>query len=101
MKDGLKVELALLPKQVLAMLSTYIEALDPLTEVHTDLTCPACETQWQLLFDIVTFLWAEISMQAKRLLREVHILAHAYGWREADILSMNPIRRQFYLEMVT
>ncbi|GAC1356110.1 MAG: hypothetical protein NVS4B11_00400 [Ktedonobacteraceae bacterium] len=101
MKDGLEVELAMLPEHVLATLSTHIEALDPLSEVHTDLDCPACGTRWQLLFDIVTFLWTEISVQARRLLREVHTLAHVYGWHEADILSMNPIRRQFYLEMVT
>lgn len=101
LKDGQEVELAMLPEQVLATLSTHIEALDPLTEVHTDLICPTCEMQWQLLFDIVIFLWTEISVQARQLLREVHTLAHAYGWHEADILAMNPVRRQFYLEMVT
>jgi hypothetical protein len=48
----------------------------------------------------VTFFWKEIAAHAKRLLREVHILAAAYKWREADILAMNPNRRQYYLEMV-
>jgi hypothetical protein len=33
-------------------------------------------------------------------LREVHTLAWAYGWREADILAMSPARRQFYIELV-
>jgi len=54
-----------------------------------------------VMFDIVSFFWSEICVQAKRLLREVHILARAYGWREADILSMSAARRQLYLEMVT
>jgi len=53
-----------------------------------------------MTFDIASFFWAEICVQAKRLLREVHTLARAYGWREMDILSMSPARRQFYLEMV-
>jgi hypothetical protein len=35
----------------------------------------------------------------RRLLREVHTLALAYGWREADILNMSARRRRFYLEM--
>ena len=43
---------------------------------------------------------AELATQAKRLLREVHFLARAYGWREADILAMSARRRQAYLEMV-
>jgi hypothetical protein len=29
----------------------------------------------------------------------VHLLASAYGWSEGDILSMSPVRRQFYLEI--
>jgi hypothetical protein len=53
-----------------------------------------------MMFDIVSFLWTEIAAEAKRLLREVHILASAYGWREADIFSLSPLRRQFYLEAV-
>ena len=56
---------------------------------------------WQLTLDIVSFLWSEISSLAKRHLREVHTLAWAYGWSEADILAMSPARRQFYLESVS
>ena len=69
-------------------------------EVQLTLNCPACEHSWSVLFDITTFVWAEISSLARRLLREVHILATAYGWHEADILAMSAIRRQFYLELV-
>jgi hypothetical protein len=53
------------------------------------------------MFDIGAFLWEEIAAQARRLLREVHTLARAYGWREADILVMSAARRQAYLEMVS
>ena len=56
---------------------------------------------WAVMFDVVSFFWSEICVQAKRLLREVHTLARAYGWREVDILGMSTARRQFYLEMVT
>jgi hypothetical protein len=66
-----------------------------------DLRCPTCGHSWHALFDIVAFFWAELASQAKRLLREVHTLARAYGWREADIVSMSARRRQLYLEMAT
>ena len=55
---------------------------------------------WQLTLDIVRFLWAEVNALAKAYLNEVHMLAWAYGWREADILAMSSARRQFYLERV-
>jgi hypothetical protein len=48
-------------------------------------------------FDIVTFLWREIENLAGHLLRDVHTLASAYGWRESDILALSAARRDFYL----
>jgi hypothetical protein len=70
-------------------------------EVLLDLECPACGHHWQAVFDIESFFWAEIDAHSRRLLREVHTLARAYGWREADILSLSATRRQYYLEMVS
>ena len=74
---------------------------DPQADVQLALSCPACSHQWQSVFDIVSFFWSEMNAWAYRILREVHILASAYGWREADILAMSPYRRQLYLKMVS
>jgi hypothetical protein len=90
-----------LPEALITHLATQMEERDPLAEIRIDLNCPACGHHWQMLFDIVSFFWAEITARVKRVLRDVHTLAQAYGWREADILSMSPVRRQLYLEMVT
>jgi len=68
--------------------------------VRLDLACPSCGHLGQAIFDISAIFWAEISAQARRLLREIHLLASAYGWREADILAMSARRRQAYLEMI-
>ncbi len=73
---------------------------DPQAEILLNLNCPACEHSWQLLFDIVSFFWTELTARAKRLLQEVHTLARFYGWREADILSMTGVRRQMYLDLI-
>jgi hypothetical protein len=100
-RDGESVAVADLPEPVIAGLAEQMARLDPQAEVQLNLSCPACEHRWSLLFDIVSFLWAEIGGQARRLLRDVHTLARAYGWREADILAMSAVRRQYYLEMVT
>jgi hypothetical protein len=88
-----------LDETLIAAMAAQMEVCDPLAAIDIPLDCPNCGHQWQPLFDIVSFFWTEIASQARRLLREVHTLARYYGWREADILAMSAIRRQFYLEM--
>ena len=73
---------------------------DPQADVKLGLDCPACGHDWLVTFDILSFLWSEIETWAQRMLRDVHILARSYGWREADILAMSAFRRQCYLEML-
>ena len=63
-----------LDPEVCTALQDHILAQEPLLEILLELTCPACENQWPVLFDIVSFFWTEIASQAKRLLGEVHIL---------------------------
>lgn len=74
--------------------------VDPHGDVQLAVTCAQCGHQWQVLFDIASFVWREVGMWAKRQLREVHLLASAYGWTEADILGLSAWRRQRYLELV-
>ncbi len=73
--------------------------LDPQAEVRFALSCPACGHQWLALFDIAHFLWTEMTALARRLLREVDLLARTYSWSESGILSLSPARRQAYLEL--
>jgi len=73
---------------------------DPMAETRLALHCPACGNKWNETLDIASFLWAEIEARAKRLLWEIHTFASAYGWTEAEILSLSETRRSFYLEMV-
>jgi len=100
-RDGSDVAVETLPEALIVTLATHMDTCDPLAAIEIPLECPVCNYQWQILFDIVSFFWTEITAQAKRLLHEVHTLASLYGWCEADILSMSSVRRQFYLEMVT
>jgi hypothetical protein len=90
-----------LPASLEDLLIEHIAQADPQADVQLELICPACSHAWALTFDVESFLWAEVNSQAKRLLREVDALARAYGWREADILSMSAKRRQAYLDMVS
>jgi hypothetical protein len=100
-RSGESISAAELPSAIVQQLSARLAEMDPQAEIILTPICPACGHSWQVLFDIVTFLWTELSGQARRLLQEVYRLARAYGWREADILAMSPLRRQFYLELVS
>jgi hypothetical protein len=90
-----------IPASAIEELSTKLGESESCADISFALRCAACGHDWQLGFDIVAFLWNEISSLAKRYLYEVHALAWAYGWSEADILAMSPARRRFYLERVS
>ncbi|MBZ0170220.1 hypothetical protein MELA_00257 [Candidatus Methylomirabilis lanthanidiphila] len=97
--EGELLRITQLPNAALQAMVQAIDQADPQAHLLISLTCPACSHCWEGLFDIVSFLWAEVNAWAERTLRAVHLLARAYGWREADILAMSPTRRQIYLEM--
>ena len=82
-----------------AAIAAALSALDPASEILLDLICPACEQQWQALFEIEKFLWSEVRARARRVLQEVDALARVYHWTETEILRMSETRRALYLEM--
>lgn len=89
-----------LPAAVLNLLSNRMSECAGEADVLLDFACPACGHDWRAMLDVVAFFWTEIAAYAKRVLREVHVLARAYGWRERDILAMSPRRRRHYLDLV-
>jgi hypothetical protein len=72
----------------------------PHVETLLDLSCAACGHAWQEPFEPGEYLWTEVRAQARRIMLDVHTLALAYGWREADVLEMSHVRRRAYLAMV-
>jgi hypothetical protein len=99
-RDGTDVPADKLPAEIVAAITERMAEADPQADVQLELACPQCEHRWQTPLDIVSFFWSEINAWALRLMNDVHALASAYGWREADILAMSPTRRQAYLDLV-
>jgi nucleotide-binding universal stress UspA family protein len=79
--------------------ATRMALADPGAWTYLALACPGCEHEWATPFDVVSFFWAELEALARRLVREVHELASAYGWRESDVLALSADRREAYLEL--
>ena len=72
--------------------------VDPAAAAVINLDCPGCGRRWSAPFELAEFVWTEVDRCARRLLADVHTLASAYGWREADVLAVSPARRAFYLQ---
>jgi len=100
-RGGQQVTASDLPAEAVAAIEERMEAADPQAHVLLDLSCPACARRWQAPFDVDTFFWAELEAWARRTLAEVHSLAAAYGWSEAEVLALSAARRRLYLEMVS
>ena len=84
----------------LETIGEQLSLADPLAEILLDLRCPVCGDSFQESLDLAAFFWSELEGRSKRLLLDVHSLASAYGWSEAEILSLSPARRNFYREQV-
>jgi hypothetical protein len=98
--DGVEKSLDDVPAEVIEAVVGEMGRVDPQADVQLALRCPQCAHAWQLTFDIVSFFWSELNAWAQRILREVHALASAYGWREEEILALSAWRRQVYLGMI-
>jgi len=96
-RDGIVVDVAQLPPDALASVVAMMATADPQGDLQLAIDCPHCNLSTETPFDVGAFFWDEIHAWARRLLREVHVLAAAYSWREADILAMSAWRRRFYL----
>lgn len=99
-RGDLEVGAGELPFEIFDAVAAAMDELDPQANVQLESECVHCGHRWKTTFDVESFFWSEIQAWAVRMLREVHGLARAYGWSEAEILSLSPQRRRFYLEML-
>lgn len=79
---------------------TAMDRLAPQVDIELDLTCPVCGHAFLMPFDVTAFFFHEMGINGAQLLREIHSLALAYHWSEADILSLGRDRRRAYLGLL-
>lgn len=99
-REGQSVAIADASAFVVEALATRMGEIDISGNIQLLLNCPQCAHSAEAIFDIESFFWKEINAWATRMLREVHQLASAYGWREIDVLNMSAWRRQIYLNLI-
>jgi hypothetical protein len=82
-----------------ALAEALVEA-DTASEILFRLRCPSCREEWDSPLEPAEFVWREINAACRRLLRQIHALAWAYGWSEAEIVGLSQERRTNYLRMI-
>ena len=88
-----------LPPAVISLLDEALAAADPGGLTSIEVGCSGCERAFQAPLDLGALLWHELDAWAHHTLAEVHTLASAYGWREADVLALSAQRRFLYLNL--
>jgi hypothetical protein len=93
-------DLSQLGEDELEALEDRIESLDPAAAISFALTCPDCGHQWPAPVDVADALWTELQRAAELSLTDIDALARAYGWTEEQVMSLSPVRRAAYLQLV-
>ena len=99
-RNGAYIDPLQLPAEITSAINNKMSDEDPQANITMLLTCAGCGHEWESVFDIGRYLWAEINSWAIGLLGDVYFLAKTFGWSENHILSMSQQRRQLYLEMI-
>jgi hypothetical protein len=88
-----------LPNTVRSKLIDQIEGWDVMTDIRLDAICPSCAEPQSVDLDVAALVWSEMDMRASAVIREVGLLAHAFGWTESEVLALSPRRRRAYLDL--
>jgi hypothetical protein len=97
MPDGVPAGLGELPDAVVEAVAAAVAERDPGAQTTLRIRCP-CGSDWSEDLDIRAVVWSDLTDWVGRTLLEVHQLAQAYGWSEAEIMSLPAWRRRWYLE---
>jgi len=89
-----------LPPQWLPALDAAFREHDVLTAMDLQVLCPWCGEESALEPDVEGLALSRLAAEQRRVLEEIHQLASAYHWTEADILALPRQRRSFYIARV-
>ena|ERR1700730_9175830 len=87
-------------ENLLEMISSKLEEIDPRADLILDLECPSCQFSFQTPFKAEDFLFREIDARKQQLEREVHWIAFYYHWSEDAILSLPIRKRKRYVDLI-
>jgi hypothetical protein len=84
----------------LAAVEAALAAADPLTVLTIGTQCPECGADNSMELDLEATCLALLAAEQPRLMDDIHALALAYHWTEAEVVAVPPRRRRQYLDRV-
>ncbi|MEQ7128695.1 hypothetical protein ABN034_29725 [Actinopolymorpha sp. B11F2] len=98
-EDNAPVDADGLDDAALTLVDAAAEELAGSAAVVVRTACPSCGTEVAAPLDVAALLWDRVAYAAPAILAEVAELAAAFGWAEAEVLALTPVRRRTYLEL--
>jgi hypothetical protein len=80
----------------LARIDMALEEMSPEIADRVSAVCAVCGERSEMMIDPLGFAFPSV----ESVLRDVHLIARAYGWSEEQILAMPIARRQAYVSMI-
>jgi hypothetical protein len=77
-----------------------MQALAPTLSQSVKGACPHCGSVIEAYFSVQAFVLRELRNRALSILRDIHLLAGRYNWREEEILALPASRRMQYAAMI-
>jgi hypothetical protein len=71
-----------------AQASAALAQAVPVLDLELDASCPECGGSNRLGFSIQSYLLRTLAAERKRIPRQLHLLARAYGWSATEILDL-------------
>lgn len=81
-------------------LEKAMSEVGPLLTTNLSASCPHCDSEQQISFDIQSHLLTVMIKEKQWLPHEVHRLALAYGWKLSEILDLSREDRRTYVRLV-
>jgi hypothetical protein len=77
-----------------------MQAMAPSLSQSVKGACPHCGSVIEAYFSVQAFVLRELRNRAVSILRDIHLLAWRYNWREEEILALPGSRRMLYAAMI-
>jgi hypothetical protein len=84
----------------LALVDDAAEELAGAAAIVVRVACPECGAAVAAPLDVGALLAERVARAAAEALGEVAELAAAFGWSEAEVLALTPLRRRAYVDLV-
>lgn len=78
----------------------HMEQVAPILLMNMQATCPECQVQQEVRFDMQSFLQARLTNERKQVAAEIHYLAATYRWSHHEILELPRSLRKTYAGLI-